>query len=108
MKKITLQFLLFCCLSVSAYGQWQPSAGTAGLNMQSLLTNGIYNLQEDKRELTFPLIVPQIIHYQIPEMTILVLQEVLQRITIISILAQVKVLLEALTMEQLGFLKVLD
>jgi len=43
MKKITLQFLLFCCLSVSAYGQWQQSAGTAGLNMQSLLTNGIYN-----------------------------------------------------------------
>lgn len=41
--KITLQFLLFSCFSVSVYGQWQQSAGTAGLNMQSLLTNGIYN-----------------------------------------------------------------
>ncbi len=43
MMKITLQFLLFSCVSVSVYGQWQQSAGTAGLNMQSLLTNGIYN-----------------------------------------------------------------
>jgi hypothetical protein len=43
MKKITLQFLFFCCLSVSAYSQWQQSAGTVGLNIQSLLTNGIYN-----------------------------------------------------------------
>lgn len=43
MIKITLQFLLCCGLSVSAYGQWQQSAGTAGLNMQSLLTNGAYN-----------------------------------------------------------------
>ena len=43
MKKITLQFILFCCLSVSVYGQWQQSVGTAGLNMQSLLTNDIYN-----------------------------------------------------------------
>ena len=43
MIKITSQFLLFCCFSVSVYGQWQQSAGTTGLNMQSLLTNGIYN-----------------------------------------------------------------
>ena len=65
-------------------------------------------LQEDKLELLFPLIVVQIIRYLIQETTMLVLQEVLQRITIIYILAQVKVLLEALTMEQLGFQKVLD
>ena len=43
MIKIRIQFLLLCCFSVSAYGQWQQSAGTVGLNMQSLLTNGIYN-----------------------------------------------------------------
>jgi len=43
MIKLTSQFLLFCCFSVSVYGQWQQSAGTTGLNMQSLLTNGIYN-----------------------------------------------------------------
>jgi hypothetical protein len=43
MIKTTLQFLLFSFFGVSAYGQWQQSAGTAGLNMQSLLTNGIYN-----------------------------------------------------------------
>ncbi len=43
MIKITLQFVLFSCFSVSVYGQWQQSAGTAGLNMQSLLINGIYN-----------------------------------------------------------------
>jgi hypothetical protein len=43
MKKITLQSILFCCISFSSYCQWQQSAGTAGLNMQSLLTNGIYN-----------------------------------------------------------------
>jgi hypothetical protein len=43
MKKITLQSILFCCISFSSYGQWQQSAGTAGLNMQSLLTNGNYN-----------------------------------------------------------------
>jgi hypothetical protein len=41
--KITLKFLLFSCFSVSVYGQWQQSAGTAGFNMQSLITNGIYN-----------------------------------------------------------------
>ena len=43
MTKITLQFLLFSCFSVTVHGQWQQSAGTAGFNMQSLLTNGIYN-----------------------------------------------------------------
>jgi hypothetical protein len=43
MKKITLQSILMCCISFSSYGQWQQSAGTTGLNMQSLLTNGIYN-----------------------------------------------------------------
>ncbi len=43
MKKIALQFLLFSCFSVSVLAQWQQSAGTAGLNMQSLLTNGISN-----------------------------------------------------------------
>jgi len=43
MIKITLQFLLFSCFSVSAYAQWQQCAGTTSLNMQALLTNGIYN-----------------------------------------------------------------
>jgi hypothetical protein len=43
MKKITLQSILMCCISFSSYGQWQQSSGTTGLNMQSLLTNGIYN-----------------------------------------------------------------
>ena len=43
MKKITLQSILLCCISFSSYAQWQQSAGTTGLNMQSLLTNGIYN-----------------------------------------------------------------
>ena len=32
-----------CCISFSSCAQWQQSTGTAGLNMQSLLTNGIYN-----------------------------------------------------------------
>jgi hypothetical protein len=41
--KITSQFLIICCLNVSVFGQWQQSAGTAGLNMQSLLTNDNYN-----------------------------------------------------------------
>ncbi len=43
MIKTTLQFLLFSGFSISAFGQWQQSAGTSGLNMQSLLTNGSYN-----------------------------------------------------------------
>lgn len=43
MKKIKLQFLFLSFISISAFGQWQQSAGTAGLNMQSLLTNGTYN-----------------------------------------------------------------
>ncbi len=43
MQKITLQIILMCCISFSSYAQWQQSAGTTGLNMQSLLTNGIYN-----------------------------------------------------------------
>jgi len=43
MKKVILQSILLCCISFSSYGQWQQSAGTTGLNMQSLLTNGIYN-----------------------------------------------------------------
>jgi len=43
MKNKLIQILLLCCISFSAFGQWQQSVGTAGLNMQSLLTNGIYN-----------------------------------------------------------------
>ena len=43
MKNKSLQILLLCCISYSTFGQWQQSAGTAGLNMQSLLTNGMYN-----------------------------------------------------------------
>ena len=41
MKK--LQIILLLSLSSSAFGQWQQSTGTLGLNMQSLLTNGSYN-----------------------------------------------------------------
>ncbi len=44
LKKIKFfQLILFSCFSYSAFGQWQQSVGTAGLNMQSLLTNGVYN-----------------------------------------------------------------
>lgn len=43
MKNKLIQILLLCCISFSTFGQWQQSVGTAGLNMQSLLTNGIYN-----------------------------------------------------------------
>ena len=43
MKNKSLQILLLCCISYSTFGQWQQSVGTAGLNMQSLITNGIYN-----------------------------------------------------------------
>jgi len=39
----TLHIILFGCLNYSVFGQWQQSAGTAGLNMQSLLTDGIHN-----------------------------------------------------------------
>ncbi|MEY3237614.1 MAG: hypothetical protein RI883_1715, partial [Bacteroidota bacterium] len=37
------QSILLCCISFSSNAQWQQSAGTAGLNMQALLTNGNYN-----------------------------------------------------------------
>ena len=43
MIKTTIASVLMCCISFSSYAQWQQSTGTAGLNMQSLLTNGIYN-----------------------------------------------------------------
>jgi photosystem II stability/assembly factor-like uncharacterized protein len=43
MTKKLVQLMFFICLSYSVNGQWQQSAGTAGLNMQSLLTNGTYN-----------------------------------------------------------------
>lgn len=43
MMKITLQIILLCCISFSSSGQWQQCTGTTGLNMQALLTNGIYN-----------------------------------------------------------------
>ncbi len=43
MKKTTLQIIILCCISLSSSGQWQQCAGTTGLNMQALLTNGIYN-----------------------------------------------------------------
>lgn len=48
MKNSLLQILLLCCISYSTFAQWQQSAGTVGLNMQSLLTNGIYNLAGGK------------------------------------------------------------
>lgn len=31
------------CISVSVYGPWQQFPGTAGFNIESLITNGIYN-----------------------------------------------------------------
>jgi hypothetical protein len=47
MKNKSFQTLLFGCISLflygQCYGQWQQSAGTNGLNIQSLLTNGNYN-----------------------------------------------------------------
>jgi hypothetical protein len=43
MIKITFQIILLCCISFSSYGQWQQCAGTTSLNMQALLTNGIFN-----------------------------------------------------------------
>lgn len=35
--------LLIGLVSFSSFGQWQQCSGTAGLNMQSLFTNGTYN-----------------------------------------------------------------
>lgn len=40
---MTLQIILLSCISFSSYAQWQQCTGTTGLNMQALLTNGIYN-----------------------------------------------------------------
>lgn len=42
MKKIALQLLVLCLLNFSSFAQWQQSVGTTGLNMQSLLVNGMY------------------------------------------------------------------
>lgn len=43
MLKSILTTISYSCLSVSMYAQWQQCAGTSGLNMQALMTNGIYN-----------------------------------------------------------------
>jgi len=43
MKKNLLGIILMFSISYSSFAQWQACAGTAGLNMQSLLTNGMYN-----------------------------------------------------------------
>ncbi len=43
MNNLTIKTFALCFFSATVFGQWQQSAGTAGLNMQSLLTNGIYN-----------------------------------------------------------------
>ena len=43
MKNKSFQIILLCCISFSSYAQWQQCAGTTSLNMQALLTNGIYN-----------------------------------------------------------------
>ena len=46
MKKTTINiFLLASALfySFTSFSQWQQAAGTAGLNIQSLITNGMYN-----------------------------------------------------------------
>ena len=46
MKKTTINiFLLASALfsSFNSFSQWQQAAGTAGLNIQSLITNGMYN-----------------------------------------------------------------
>ncbi len=42
MKK-SLLFLLCCFISNVVFRQWQQSVGTAGLNIQSLFNNGIYD-----------------------------------------------------------------
>ena len=44
---MTLQIILLSCISFSSYAQWQQCTGTTGLNMQALLTNGIYNFQAE-------------------------------------------------------------
>ena len=43
MSKLIFLSILLCGISFCTGAQWQQSAGTAGLNMQSLLTNGTYN-----------------------------------------------------------------
>jgi len=45
MKNKLLGIVLMLSIGYSSYGQWQQCTGTAGLNMQSLLTNGIYNFR---------------------------------------------------------------
>jgi hypothetical protein len=39
----SIHIFLLCTVSYSTHAQWQPCAGTAGLNMQSLLSNDTYN-----------------------------------------------------------------
>ena len=48
MKKLFLPRILLCFTCFTSYGQWQQCAGTAGLNMQALFTNGIYNFAGGK------------------------------------------------------------
>jgi hypothetical protein len=47
-KKLFLPRILLCFTCFTSYGQWQQCAGTAGLNMQALFTNGIYNFAGGK------------------------------------------------------------
>ena len=42
-NKLGTILFIFFCFSGSVFAQWQACNGTAGLNMQSLLTNGNYN-----------------------------------------------------------------
>ncbi|MEY3084642.1 MAG: hypothetical protein RL037_822 [Bacteroidota bacterium] len=43
MSKLIFLSILLCGISYCTCAQWQQSAGTAGLNMQSLLSNDTYN-----------------------------------------------------------------
>jgi hypothetical protein len=38
-----MHFCVVACLSTTVFAQWEQCAGTANLNMQSLLTDGAYN-----------------------------------------------------------------
>jgi hypothetical protein len=46
MKKTCINFFILTSAlfsSFTSFSQWQQAAGTAGLNIQSLITNGMYN-----------------------------------------------------------------
>ena len=46
MKKTCINFFILASAlfsSFTSFSQWQQAAGTSGLNIQSLITNGMYN-----------------------------------------------------------------